>query len=108
MRAVSCGRSRRRRGEAGVFYLRHETRFSRAAAPRLLPPSDVLLRCCVLPPAAAPRQIMASISVLLAGIFMATVTDDQVASNGLGMTIAALNVFVTSLYQVCCAAGPRP
>lgn len=43
---------------------------------------------------------MASIVVLLAGIGLATVTDSQVSSNLLGMAVAAVNIFVTALYQV--------
>ncbi len=45
-------------------------------------------------------RVMASIVVLLLGIAMATITDSQVASNPLGMMVAAANIFVTALYQV--------
>jgi hypothetical protein len=51
---------------------------------------------------------MLSIAVLLSGITMATLTDSEVSSNVLGMTIAALNIFVTALYQVGAWAAVHP
>jgi solute carrier family 35 protein E3 len=47
-----------------------------------------------------PRQILASILVLMTGVFLATVSDPQVTTNPMGMVVAALNVIVTSICSV--------
>eukprot|EP00877_Chromochloris_zofingiensis_P002107 jgi/Chrzof1/11898/Cz06g13290.t1 len=48
----------------------------------------------------ASAKVLLSILVLLAGIAVSTITDSQVSSNPLGMIVAAVNIFVTGLYQV--------
>jgi threonine/homoserine efflux transporter RhtA len=48
----------------------------------------------------ASARVLASVGVLLAGITLCTITDTQVASNPLGVLVAAGAVVVTALYQV--------
>lgn len=55
----------------------------------------------------ASRRVLASVCVLLTGIFLATVTDSQVSGQPLGVAVAAANCVITGLYQVWAGTKQR-